>query len=500
VVDSAALDAFAEKVTGSNGVLAATARFVLNELGVAAPAPEESEDENAAVVAAVEAELGSDWPKRVAPRFDANKAILFDDRWASAREDLARAYYGNDPAALNGSFIGLGETIAAEAQWFANESESEELKAAFQKAGSEALEQVASNKNASRYANDIAIVTGVPNSIAAQVVEGLLAGGATVVATSHSFKPSIKAWAKQAYREHATGNAKLWLVPANLSSYRDVDALVDWVGHEQKKTSGATTTILKPAWEPTLFFPFAAPPVHGTLADSGDLFESQARLMLWGVERAIAGFSNIGADTNVQHKLHVVLPGSPNRGVFGGDGAYGEVKSAFDAIVNRARAEKVWSSRVTFAHPKIGWVRGTGLMGGNDPLVAVVERHGIHTYSTAQIAAKLLDLCTAESREQALKAPLDVDLTGGLGSEPIDIKALRAEAMADVEKEAAAASSQETDGSVAGQSTGLSDSSRGRQIKALPTTDRHQAGFGRPQRLDQRHRQAGRRNRHRFRR
>lgn len=311
VVDSAALDAFAEKVTGSNGVLAATARFVLNELGVAAPAPEESEDENAAVVAAVEAELGSDWPKQVAPRFDANKAILFDDRWASAREDLARAYYDNDPAALNGSFIGLGKTIAAEAQWFANESESEELKAAFQKAGSEALEQVASNKNASRYANDIAIVTGVsPNSIAAQVVEGLLAGGATVVATSHSFKPSIKAWAKQAYREHATGNAKLWLVPANLSSYRDVDALVDWVGHEQKKTSGATTTILKPAWEPTLFFPFAAPPVHGTLADSGDLFESQARLMLWGVERAIAGFSHIGADTNVQHKLHVVLPGS----------------------------------------------------------------------------------------------------------------------------------------------------------------------------------------------
>ncbi|AUD97954.1 Type I multifunctional fatty acid synthase [Bifidobacterium breve] len=463
VVDSAALDAFAEKVTGSNGVLAATARFVLNELGVAAPAPEESEDENAAVVAAVEAELGSDWPKQVAPRFDANKAILFDDRWASAREDLARAYYDNDPAALNGSFIGLGKTIAAEAQWFADKSNNDELKAAFQKAASEALESVTSDKNASRYANDIAIVTGVsPNSIAAQVVEGLLAGGATVVATSHSFKPSIKAWAKQAYREHATGNAKLWLVPANLSSYRDVDALVDWVGHEQKKTSGATTTILKPAWEPTLFFPFAAPPVHGTLADSGDLFESQARLMLWGVERAIAGFSHIGADANVQHKLHVVLPGSPNRGVFGGDGAYGEVKSAFDAIVNRARAEKVWSSRVTFAHPKIGWVRGTGLMGGNDPLVAVVERHGIHTYSTAQIAAKLLDLCTAESREQALKAPLNVDLTGGLGSEPIDIKALRTEAMADAEKEAssekAAIEGEKPEGGAAGST-----------LKALPT-------------------------------
>ena len=229
-------------------------------------------------------------------------------------------------------------------------------------------------------------------------------------------------------------------MPANLSSFRDVDALVKWVGNVQKKTTGATTTILKDAYEPTLFFPFAAPPVHGTLADSGELFESQARLMLWGVERAIAGLAKIGADTDVQHKLHVVLPGSPNRGVFGGDGAYGEVKSAFDAIVNRARAERdAWSDRVTFAHPKIGWVRGTGLMGGNDPLVDVVERHGIHTYSTAQIAAKLLDLCAADSRAAAVEAPLDVDLTGGLGSEPIDIKALRAEAEADAAKAAAAA-------------------------------------------------------------
>mgnify|MGYP002227303611 FL=1 len=397
VVDSAALDAFAAKVTGADGVLASTAKFVLNQLGVAAPVAEETADENAAVVAAVEAELGADWPKQVEPRFDERKAILFDDRWASAREDLARAYYNNDESALNGSFIGLGKTIADEAAWYAGKSDNADLKAAFNRVAAEAGENASESAETSRFAGDIAVVTGVaPNSIAAQVVNGLLAGGATVVATSHSFKPSVKAWAKQTYREHAAGDAKLWLVPANLSSYRDVDALVTWVGNVQKKTSGATTTILKPAYEPSLFFPFAAPPVHGSLADSGELFESQARLMLWGVERAIAGLAKIGADTDVQHKLHVVLPGSPNRGIFGGDGAYGEVKSAFDAIVNRARAEKVWSSRVTFAHPKIGWVRGTGLMGGNDPLVEVVERHGLKTYSTAEIAVELLNLSTRD--------------------------------------------------------------------------------------------------------
>lgn len=73
VVDSAALDAFAAKVTGADGVLASTAKFVLNQLGVAAPVAEETADENAAVVAAVEAELGADWPKQVEPRFDERK-------------------------------------------------------------------------------------------------------------------------------------------------------------------------------------------------------------------------------------------------------------------------------------------------------------------------------------------------------------------------------------------------------------------------------------------
>lgn len=483
VVDSAALDAFAQQVVGADGILAATAKFVLAKLGVEAPKAETESDENAAVVSAVEAELGADWPKQVAPRFDERKAILFDDRWASAREDVARLYYKyagkNVDIQVNevseilndfGSFLGAGEAVASEAEWFASLSKSRELNnlaTIFNGIARDSRTKLAQNNadtaQATRFAGEVAVVTGVaPNSIAARVVTGLLKGGATVIATSHSFKPSVKSWAKKAYRENAQMGAKLWLVPANLSSYRDVDALVKWVGTVSKKVSGATTTILKPAYEPSMFFPFSAPPVHGTLADSGSLFESQSRLMLWGVERAIAGFAQIGADTDVQHRMHVVLPGSPNRGMFGGDGAYGEVKSAFDAIVNRAHAESVWSDRVTFAHPKIGWVRGTGLMGGNDPLVAVVERHGLTTYSTQEMADRLLDLCTKEAREQAAIAPLNVDLTGGLGKDPLDLNALRAEALEDQKRaEAAEAAEEAAESSV--KSTAKSTN------KALPT-------------------------------
>lgn len=479
VVDSAALDAFAQKVTGSNGVLASTARFVLDELGVKAPVSSEESDENSAVVQAVEVELGSDWPNQVEPRFDESKALLLDDRWASSREDLARLYYNHDTGVANLNFTGAGKDIAEQASWFASKAQADgdaELADTYRCIAEQAQTPITNDPQSSRFANDIAVVTGVAaNSIGAQVVNGLLAGGATVIATSYSFTVAVKEWAKQTYRTHAVGDAKLWVVPANLSSYRDVDALVKWVGSVSKKTTGATTTIVKPAYEPTLFFPFAAPAVHGTLADSGQLFESQARLMLWGVERAITGFSAIGSDTDVQHKLHVVLPGSPNRGIFGGDGAYGEVKSAFDAIVNRARAERDWSTRVTFAHPKIGWVRGTGLMGGNDPLVEVVERHGLKTYSTEQIAVKLLELATSEARSQAASAPLDADLTGGLGNEPIDIAALREEAMADEAQKQTALDSR-FDGSNASSSLARSDVKSGALVKALPTPHvRHQA-------------------------
>ena len=121
-------------------------------------------------------------------------------------------------------------------------------------------------------------------------------------------------------------------------------------------------------------------------------------------------------------------PGSPNRGRFGGDGAYGEAKAAFDAFVQRWQAEKDWAARVSLAHAHIGWVRGTGLMGHNDPLVDAVTEAGVRTWSPQEMAAELLELCSTESRESAADAPLVADLTGGLGEADLDLAALAREA------------------------------------------------------------------------
>src|SRR5699024_1593602 len=108
VVDSAALDAYADTVTGENGVLATAARQVLSQLGLVEEAPETPETDNT-LFETVEAELGSGWEKTVTPSFDAKRALLFDDRWASAREDLARVALGEIELPAE-RFLGTGET------------------------------------------------------------------------------------------------------------------------------------------------------------------------------------------------------------------------------------------------------------------------------------------------------------------------------------------------------------------------------------------------------
>ncbi|MGV3161667.1 hypothetical protein ACEE23_11415, partial [Corynebacterium sp. 32222D000AT] len=229
------------------------------------------------------------------------------------------------------------------------------------------------------YAADCALITGAaPGSIAAAITAELLRGGATVVATSSRLDQARLDFFTRLYRDHARGQAALWVVPCNVASFADVDALADWVGSERTRTVGAEVRLVKPALTPTLLFPFAAPRVAGTLAEAGAGSERQMRLLLWSVERLIA------ATADIADHVHVVLPGSPNRGRFGGDGAYGEAKAALDAVENRWRREPAWANRVGLVHAQIGWVRGTGLMGGNDPLVAAAEARGVRTWDTRE--------------------------------------------------------------------------------------------------------------------
>ncbi|MFW0787361.1 fatty acid synthase subunit beta domain-containing protein [Gordonia sp. CPCC 206044] len=433
-VDAAALGEFTEQITGRSGALASAAYTVLAKLGLAdeAHTAEAVDDPNAAVAERVSAELGSDWARTVAPAFDSAKVVLVDDRWATSREDLVHVWLADEHALdidheqVVSRFEGAGHTVAQHATWWQGKALA---------AGNsvharifEAIAHAAEVPGTGQWSQDIAVVTGAgKGSIASGVVAGLLAGGATVIATTSRLDSDKLAFYKKLYRENARFGAALWVAPANMASYTDVDDLAEWIGAEQTENLGGTTAVVKPAMKPTLLFPFAAPRVAGDLTEAGGRAELEMKVLLWSVERLIAGLAEIHADHDIAARVHVVLPGSPNRGMFGGDGAYGESKAALDALVTRWSAEESWNHKTTLAHALIGWVRGTGLMGHNDGMVDAVEAAGVRTWSTAEMAANLLGLCTAAHREHARSEPIVADFTGGLDPS-VDLKALAASA------------------------------------------------------------------------
>ncbi|MGH3678084.1 MAG: fatty acid synthase subunit beta domain-containing protein [Mycobacterium sp.] len=454
VVDSAALTEFAEQVTGRDGVLASAARLVLNQLGLdnAVSTPETATD--AELIDLVTAELGSDWPRLVAPVFDGRKAVLFDDRWASAREDLVKLWLMDegeidaDWQRLSQRFEGAGHVVGTQASWWQGRALAAGRNIHASLFGRAAAG--AENPGKGRYSDEVAVVTGASKgSIAASVVAQLLDGGATVIATTSKLDDGRLEFYRNLYRDSARYSAALWVLPANMASYSDIDALVQWVGSEQTESLGPQSIHLKDAQTPTLLFPFAAPRVAGDLSEAGSRSEMEMKVLLWAVQRLIGGLSHIGAERDIASRLHVVLPGSPNRGMFGGDGAYGESKSALDAVVARWKAESSWAQRVSLAHALIGWTRGTGLMGANDAIVSAVEEAGVTTYSTEQMAAMLLELCNIESKVAAAQEPIKADLTGGLGDIDIDMSELAAKAREELAAEAAENSAEAQDGTIA---------------------------------------------------
>ncbi|WP_067473588.1 type I polyketide synthase [Nocardia amamiensis] len=421
-VDSVALRELDQRLTGPDGVLASAARHILDDLGLdEQPQPAEAPDSS--LIELVSAELGSDWPRMVAPAFDAERAVLIDDRWASAREDLARLWL--DPDSLQRAiFADAGAAVAAQARWWQQRAERQgrrDLALRYR----EIAEDAAHPKDGGEWADDVAVVTGASkDSIAAAITGKLLGGGATVFVTTSRLDDERLAFYRNLYRDSARPGAALWVVPTNLASYRDIDALIEWIGTDHVETVAGVNTLIRAAVTPTLLFPFAAPRVRGELADAGARAELDMRVLLWSIERLIGGLSNLVQRRDSDTTLHVVLPGSPNRGLFGGDGAYGESKAALDAIVAKWKAERSWADRVTLVHALIGWVRGTGLMAHNDPLVDAVEQAGVRTWSSSEMADELLKWAGARARDYTDNRPITVDLTGGLAEAKLDLPTL----------------------------------------------------------------------------
>ncbi|KAI8324908.1 hypothetical protein GQ54DRAFT_255713 [Martensiomyces pterosporus] len=259
------------------------------------------------------------------------------------------------------------------------------------------------------FARKTALVTGCGRgSIGADILRGLLAGGARVVATTSSYSRKTTLFYEEMYRDHGARGSELIVVPFNQGSTADITALVEYIFGSSAGSKGL-------GWDLDFVFPFAAiSEVGSDVTGLGSRSELAHRIMLTNVLRLLGEIKEAKERLLYRSRPSLaVLPLSPNHGDFGGDGLYGESKIGLETAFNRWHSES-WTDYLSIAGAVIGWTRGTGLMSGNNAVAQKIESHGVRTFSTREMAFNILALLHSKVVRATQAAPVWADFNGGL--------------------------------------------------------------------------------------
>ncbi|KAH7884386.1 hypothetical protein F5I97DRAFT_1968464 [Phlebopus sp. FC_14] len=252
-----------------------------------------------------------------------------------------------------------------------------------------------------------ALLTGVgKGSIGVEILKGLLSGGAHVVITTSRYNRSTVEYYQSIYQSFGARGSGLTVVPFNQGSKQDVEALVDYI----YATLGMDLDYI---------LPFAAVPENGREIDGlDDKSELAHRIMLVNLLRILGAVKTKKASRQfVTRPTQVILPLSPNHGLFGNDGLYSESKISLETLFNRWNSES-WGEYLCLAGAVIGWTRGTGLMDATNMVAHEVESHGVRTFSAKEMAFNILGLMHPLLFSITQVEPIWADLNGGMDRLP----------------------------------------------------------------------------------
>ncbi|KAL3433440.1 hypothetical protein BDV09DRAFT_171990 [Aspergillus tetrazonus] len=258
------------------------------------------------------------------------------------------------------------------------------------------------------FAGRSVLITGAGvGSIGAEVLKGLLAGGARVIVTTSRFSSSVVRKYQDLYTQVGSRGSELVVVPFNQASVQDVTALVNYIYDAQGGLH----------WDLDHILPFAAMPENGRTIEKIDPHSELAHRTMMVNTLRLLGAVKARKEAQGSHTrpTQVILPLSPNHGVFGGDGLYSESKLGLEALFNRWHSED-WSDYLSVCGAVIGWTRGTGLMSGNNLVAEGIEELGCRTFSQQEMAQCLLCLMFNPICSLCEEAPLYADLSGRMGA------------------------------------------------------------------------------------
>jgi fatty acid synthase subunit beta len=249
----------------------------------------------------------------------------------------------------------------------------------------------------------VALVIGCgKGSIGVEVVKALLQAGAKVYATTSRFSADSSSFYHKLFDRNGSKHSELVVLPFNQGSVQDVQALVKYIYDVEKS-------------DLDYIVPFAALPENGR--DIGDIdgrSELAHRIMLTNVLRLIGAIKEKKRALAITSRpAHVLLPMSPNHGIFGFDGLYAESKLGLEALLNKWHSEG-WRQYLSLAGAVIGWTRGTGLMNQNNVVAAGIESMGARTFNASEMAFNLMGLLHPDMVVLAQNEPVLADLNGCL--------------------------------------------------------------------------------------
>lgn len=250
------------------------------------------------------------------------------------------------------------------------------------------------------------LITGASKrSIGLNILKGVLSGGAKVVVTTRSYSAATARIYQELYMEYGARGSRLVVVPFNQGSRRDIESLVSYI-YDASDGLG---------WDLDYIVPFAALSEKGRdISNIDSLSELAHRVMLTNIVRMLGEVKTQKSVRGViTRPALVILPLSPNHGIFGNDGLYSESKLALQALLNKWRSED-WGDYISICGTSIGWTRGTGLMFSNDIVAEGIERLGVRTFSQEEMASNILGLMSPTMTSTCQVEPIIADLMGGM--------------------------------------------------------------------------------------
>eukprot|EP00397_Hematodinium_sp_SG-2012_P000038 GEMP01000038.1.p1 GENE.GEMP01000038.1~~GEMP01000038.1.p1 ORF type:complete len:4044 (+),score=1094.81 GEMP01000038.1:434-12565(+) len=248
----------------------------------------------------------------------------------------------------------------------------------------------------------IVLVTGCGvGSIGIELVKYFLQAGAHVIATTSAFSFDRSKFFRTVYEENCSMGSALTLLPFNQGSVQDVASLVSHV-----------YDVLK--LDLNYVVPFAAISENGSdISAIEGRNELSHRVMLTNTVRLLGAISSKKEQNGIKTRpATVLLPLSPNHGMFGNDGLYAESKLALEALLAKWCSES-WSDFLSIIGVVIGWTRGTGLMSGNNMVAADMEKLGLRTFSQTEMAFNLMALFHPSIVSLSQQCPVVVNIGGG---------------------------------------------------------------------------------------